>query len=70
MSGCPLGVTLFAICKKKVVQCGGSMMQELINCQLKTPGGTQIWFGRGCAARALKPIPISKVLSSEIGTHF
>ena len=24
------------------------------------PGDTQIWFGRGCAAQASKPIPIFK----------
>ena len=23
-------------------------------------GGTQIWFGRGCATRASKPLPIFK----------
>ena len=26
----------------------------------ETPGGTQIWVGQGCAARALKPLPIFK----------
>ena len=26
----------------------------------ESPGGTQIWFGRGRAAQALKPITISK----------
>ena len=28
--------------------------------KLKTRGGTQIWFRRGCAAEAAKPVPIFK----------
>ena len=27
---------------------------------IQVPGGTQIWVGQGCAARASKPIPIFK----------
>ncbi len=33
-------------------------------------GGTQIWFGRVCTAKAFKPKPVSKVFSAEKGTHF
>ena len=32
-------------------------------------GGTQIWFGRGCAARALKPLPILRVIMAK-STNF
>ena len=39
---------------------------------LKTshPGGTQIWVRQGCAAPALKPIPIFKGDFGQKGTHF
>ena len=37
---------------------------------LKPPGGggggTQIWFRRGCAAEAAKPVPIFKGISSHL----
>ena len=33
---------------------------EVINNFMLSPGGTQIWVGQGCAARASKPIPIFK----------
>ena len=36
---------------------------------LKTPGDTQIWFGRECAARALKPIHIFKCHFGQKDIH-
>ena len=33
-------------------------------------GGTQIWFRRGCAAEAAKPIPIFKGHFGGNGTHY
>ena len=40
----------------------------------KDPGGgggdTQIWFGRGCAAQASKPIPIIRGHFSRKNTNF
>ena len=35
-------------------------------------GGTQIWFRRGCAAEAAKPVPIFslRVILAEKGTHY
>ena len=33
-------------------------------------GGTQIWFRRGCAAEAAKPVPIFKGHFGEKGTHY
>ena len=33
-------------------------------------GGTQIWFGRGAAAQASKPLPMFKGHFGKRGTHF
>ena len=33
-------------------------------------GGTQIWFGQGCATEARNPYPSLGVISTEKSTHF